>query len=155
MNIKEFLTKRHVRFEVLPHEHSYGASRLAQAVHAHGREVAKTVLLHANHGFTDVVAVVPSNCHVNLERARELLGGAELNLANEEDIRAHCPDCEVGVLPPFGSQYGMRTMMDESLAKGEEIVFESNTHNEAIRMRTADFFHAETPLVGAFAEANP
>ena len=58
-----------------------------------------------------------------------------------------CPDCEIGALPPFGSQYGLKTVVDESLLADEHIVFEGNTHAEAIRMRLDDFRNLEHPLV--------
>jgi Ala-tRNA(Pro) deacylase len=45
----------------------------------------------------------------------------------------------------------MKTIVDESLTKDEEIVFEGNTHVEAIRMKYADFYRLAEPLVGSFA----
>jgi Ala-tRNA(Pro) deacylase len=80
-----------------------------------------------------------------------MLGGSELSLATEEEVASHCPDCEWGVLPPFGSRYGLRTIVDESLLKEPEIVFEGDTHREAVRMRFDDFRHIEDPLIGQFA----
>lgn len=148
MDIKRFLTDKHVAFEVLPHDHTTGASRIAHAVHAPGGQVAKSVLLHANHSFRDVVAVVPSNRFVDKASVSRMFGGADIRLGNEEDLVIHCPDCERGVLPPFGSQYGMRTIVDEALAAAEYIVFESNTHDEALRMSWKDFSKLESPLVG-------
>jgi Ala-tRNA(Pro) deacylase len=79
------------------------------------------------------------------------LGGAKVELATEVEIGAHCPDCEFGVLPPFGSWYGMRTIVDSSLAEDEAIVFEGNTHAEAIRMRFDEFRQLEDPLIAPFA----
>ena len=37
--------------------------------------------------------------------------------------------------------------MDQSLSESEEIVFEGNTHDEAIRMRFDDYFELEKPVV--------
>jgi Ala-tRNA(Pro) deacylase len=152
MNIKAFLNEREIPFETLAHTRTGGASRLAGSVHVPGSHVAKTVLLRVNHGFRDVVAVLPANLRINPERASKLLGGAEIKFGNEEDVAIHCPDCERGVLPPFGSQYGMRTMVDQSLSQDENIVFESNTHDEAIRVKWQDFCRLENPIVGPFAE---
>jgi len=47
----------------------------------------------------------------------------------------------------------MKTIVDEGLADDEEIVFEGNTHDEAIRMRFDEFRRLEEPLVAAFATA--
>jgi Ala-tRNA(Pro) deacylase len=126
---------------------------LAEAVHVSGKAVAKTVLLHVNHGFGDVVAVVPADRKVNVEEASKMLGGAQIVVGNEDDVTARCPDCERGVLPPFGSQYNMQTIVDASLAERDELIIESNTHDEAIRLKWQDFDRIENPLVGPIATA--
>lgn len=148
MNIREFLGERQVAFDVLPHREAFDAQRMAQTLHVPGREVAKTVLLRADRGFMYVVAVIPAPEHIDLQRVSELLGGSEVELASEEELAERCPDCECGVLPPFGSAYGMKTLLDASLLDEEEVVFEGNSHHEAIRMKLEDFRQLEEPLVG-------
>ena len=59
----------------------------------------------------------------------------------------HCRDCEVGAMPPFGSQFGLETILDESLCSADEIVFDGNSHQQAIRMKYRDFYELEHPLV--------
>src|SRR6185437_11285115 len=103
MKLKELFTARHVPFEVVEHPTSWCASRLAEATHTPGKGVAKAVLLHADHGYIDVIAVVPADHKLDLNKVSRLLGGAEVHLASEDDIVRHCPHCERGALPPFGS----------------------------------------------------
>jgi len=147
MKVAEFLKRKQYDFERVPHQPTYSAQRLAHELHVPGREVAKTVLLRANGGYEFVVAVVPANSKVDVEKASKLLGDAKLELATEFDMAEHCPDCEFGVLPPFGSQYGMKTIVDSSLAEDDYIWFEGNSHDEAIRMKFADFHELEQPIV--------
>jgi Ala-tRNA(Pro) deacylase len=151
MKIQAFLESQGVPFTALKHRPTYDAQRTAQVLHVHGNEMAKTVLLRANGGYVYVVAVLPATKKIDLEKTREVLGGAKVELATEVEISEHCPDCEIGALPPFGSQYDMKTIVDESLAEDDEIVFEGNTHEEAIRMKYADFARVEQPLVADFA----
>ena len=151
MNIPAFLEEQHCAFAVMPHPTTYTAQEMAHELHVPGREVAKTVLLRANGDYEFVVAVVPANKQVDLHRASELLGGSDVSLARETDIEEHCPDCERGVLPPFGSRYGMKTIVDQSLANDEAIVFEGNTHDEAIQMRFDAFRRLEEPLIAPIA----
>jgi Ala-tRNA(Pro) deacylase len=151
MNVATFLERGHYKFERVSHAPAYSAQRLAHELHVSGREVAKTVLLRANGGYQYVVALLPASKHVDFERVSKLLGGAKVELANEFDISAHCPDCDFGVLPPFGSRYGMTTIVDSSLAEDEYIWFEGNSHEEAIRIKFEDFRRLEQPLVGPFA----
>lgn len=147
MNIQTFLHGRGVRFDILTHEPTYDAQHMAQAVHVSGHEVAKTVLVRADHAYSYIVAVLPATRMIDFAKASRALGGAELALATEVEMSSLCPDCEIGALPPFGSQYGLKTVVDESLLLDEHIVFEGNTHAEAIRMRLDDFRNLEHPLV--------
>jgi Ala-tRNA(Pro) deacylase len=72
-------------------------------------------------------------------------------LATKAEIASCCPDCECGVLPPFGTPYGLETVIDPAVEVHEHIVFEGNTRQEAIRMRYRDFYDLEHPLVVEFA----
>ena len=150
MKTVAFLSEKKVPFRLVPHSEVYDAQRLAQTLHVTGREVAKTVLLRSAASHVYVVAVLPATRHVDLAKAGRALGSGKFELAGEEEIAQRCPDCETGVLPPFGSQYGMRTLMDESLLRRDEIVFEANTHREAIRMKVADYRELEEPLTADF-----
>ena len=123
---------------------------MAQAIHVSGCEVAKTVLLRADDGMTYVVAVLPADKHIDLAEASKVVGDEQLHLATEVEIACHCPDCEVGALPPFGSHYGMKTLLDSCLLGQDEVVFEGNTHHESVRMSVEDFQRIEEPLTGSF-----
>ena len=151
MNIPGFLEEKHCSFAVMEHPTTYTAQEMAHELHVPGREVAKTVLLRANGDYEFIVAVVPADKRGDLHRASQLLGGSDVALASEADIAEHCPDCEPGALPPFGSRYGMKTIVDASLAEDEAIVFEGNSHHEAIQMRFDAFRRLEEPLVAHIA----
>lgn len=151
MSIKHFLQRRHVPFEVLTHPEAYDAQHLAQALHTPGRAVAKTVLLRADHARHYIVAVLPATHRIDFEALGAFLGGTPPELATELEIAERCPDCEIGVLPPFGSHYGAQTIVDRSLTVDEHISFESDSHTEAIRMKYADYYDFERPSVADFA----
>lgn len=151
MDLKRYLEEKHVPFKVLPHSWSHRAAEVASAVHTIPEQVAKTVMLHANHSYRDLVAIVPANATLDFSKVSRMVGGAEIRLASEQDVSDRCPDCERGVLPPFGSQYGMLTLVDESLAQQENIVIEGNCRTEALQLRWEDFRSLENPLVGEFA----
>lgn len=152
MNVIELLKERDVEFQVCPHAEARDAQRLAQALHVCGKHVIKAVMLKADQGFAYVVALVPADKRVNLDKLSKAMGGSRLEVASEEEVVRHCPDCEPGVLPPFGSEYGMQTWVDSSLVHENEVFFEANTHHDAVRMRFEDFRKMEEPLVASFAE---
>jgi Ala-tRNA(Pro) deacylase len=149
MKLDELLTSRQVPFERLHHRPVYTANRIAQVLHVPGRAMAKTVLLRGDQGY--VLAVLPATHQVDLERLRQDLGGARIEMATEEEMDRVFPDCERGALPPFGSLYHLPTFVDESLAEDEQIVFEAQNHEEAIRMRYRDYEALEHPRMGHFA----
>lgn len=151
MNVEKFLQEQRVAYDLIPHRDTYDAQHLAQTVHTPGKEVAKTVLLRADGGYAYLVAVLPATKRIDFERLGALLGGSRIELATEVEMYNRCLDCEIGALPPFGSHYAMKTVVDSSLAERKEIVFEGNTHHEAIRMRYDDFYRLEQPIVTSFA----
>lgn len=146
MNVADYLAKRNVSFEMVEHRPAYCASKLAEATHTRGYEVAKTVLLKTPDGF--VIAVVPSTRFVDLPAIEGLLGVHSVRLATEDEATATFPDLEPGVVPPFGSGYGIRTVVDIHLAVCPRILFEGATHHEAIRMSFKDYQMLECPIAG-------
>ena len=149
MKTRELLRGHGVRFEVIEHLTTFTAQRMAQAVHVSGEDVAKTVLLCADTKY--VVAVLPATHSIDLDKLPGILGAKEVTLANETECSELFPDSEFGVVPPFASQYGLETVIDEPLTKHKEIVFEGDAHDEAIRLLYEDYEKIEQPRVANFS----
>ena len=149
MKLEQLLVDRQIPFERLHHPTAYGASRVAQLLHVPGKEMAKPVLLRTENSY--VLAVVPANHRVNLDRVRQYLEGVWVELAGEVEMTCIFQDCEVGAMPPFGSLYHLPTLVDEELAGDDRIVFEAQNHEEAIRMTYKDYEAIEHPRQGHFA----
>ena len=148
MRLDEFLSRNHVSFERLRHPSTYTANRIAQALHVPGRKMAKSVLVRTNHGY--MLVVLPASCRIDLDQLRQELGEPEVELATEDEIEQLFSDCERGAMPPFGSLYHLPTVVDEALAQ-DEIVFEGQDHEEAVKMAYEDFESIEHPRKGHFA----
>ena len=151
MKLDELLTSRHIPFERLYHRPAYTAQRVAEMLHVPGKDVAKTVLLRTDQGY--VLIVLPASLKVDLERVRQCLGDDSAELASEPEMDQLFPDCERGAMPPFGSLYHLRTVVDEELSRDERIVFEAHNHEEAFRMAYRDFEALEHPRKGRFTHA--
>ena len=149
MKVQQFLAGQGKPFEVIEHPSTYTASHMAQAVHVAGDLVAKTVVAKADDQY--VLLILPATCRVDLDSAREALGAECLELAEEREFARLFPDCELGAVPPFGSQFGMKSIVDTALTEADQIVFEGNTLREAIRMSYRDFAELEHPIVISFA----
>ncbi len=152
MNVTEFLDQRGIPYNVYPHEKTFDAQHMAQSLHVPGRNIAKTVMARVNGGAKHVVLVVPATERIDLHRVSTALGDAEVRLATEPEIASLCPGCEFGIVPIFGSQFGMQTMVDESITKQDDIFFQGDKHDQTIRMSYEDFCTVELPLVAAIVE---
>lgn len=148
MRLDEFLSRNHVSFERLRHPSTYTANRIAQSLHVPGRKMAKSVLVRTSHGY--MLVVLPASSRINMDHLRLELGDPEADLATEDEIEQLFADCERGAMPPFGSLYHLPTVMDESLAQ-DEIVFEGQDHEEAVKMAYKDYEMIEHPRKGHFA----
>ncbi len=145
MNVQRFLKQRRTWYETIQHDPTYDANALAQAVHVIDQEVAKPVLLRVDDGYA--LIVLPASRDVDVSRVKSVFGAASVTLASEPDCGHEFLDCEYGARLPFGSEYGLRTVMDVSLCEDDEIVFEGNTHREAIRMKLEDYIQLEQPFI--------
>lgn len=152
MRVPVYLSDQRVSFETLPHPPAYTAQRLAQYLGLSGRQVVKSVLLHVSCEFR--LAVLPATHHVDTAALGRLLSES-VRLATEVEIAEVFPDCEWGVVSPFGKLYGLHTVLEESLAPDTMIVFEAHSHVEAIRMRCRDYEQLERPRRLSFSRAVP
>lgn len=147
--LKSFLDENKARYTLMTHSAAYTAQAAAATLHVPGKELAKTVVIHAGEGT--LLAVLPASYHVNLKKLGKVVG-QQVRLASEKEFESLFPDCELGAMPPFGNLYNLPVYVDEALAADEEIVFNAGSHRDAIRMRYADFAQLARPRVAAFAE---
>jgi Ala-tRNA(Pro) deacylase len=150
MYIHEFLRSRGVSFETLLYPPASSSTKRARSAGVPGRKVAKAVLVNAGGSF--VVAVLPSTTRIDLAQLGDVLGvQAEMvRLASDAELYQTFPDCEPGVVPPFGRLYGLKTLIESSLAESPDIVVSANTRHEGIRLRVDDFESIEQPIRAAF-----
>jgi Ala-tRNA(Pro) deacylase len=149
MNLQEFLRKRRVPYVTLRHGTTFSAQHMAHALHVPGDHVAKTVLLRADDSF--VLAVLQATHAIDMHLARTALSAEHVSLAPESDLAEVFTDCDLGVVPPFGSGYGIKTLVDESLTHDECIAFEGNSHDETLCVRYQDYAKIEHPQVAAIS----
>jgi Ala-tRNA(Pro) deacylase len=142
MRVPAFLRDQRIAFETVYHAPAYTATRRARYLGRAGREVAKGVLLIGPAGF--VLAVLPATHQIDTDRLAAVLGGP-VRLASEREVAGIFPDCEYGVVPPFGSLYGLPTLLEESVPPDAWIVCEGNLRAVDVRLRCRDFERLETP----------
>lgn len=147
--LTELLHDQAIGFELIHHPPDYSALEAAHDTHTPGSEFAKTVLINTDAG--PVLAVLPAPRMVDFGKLAAVTGSREVRLAEENAIAELFPDCQVGAEPPFGKLYDMPVFVDEELATQEYITFNAGTHDEAMRIRFADYERLEHPTHASFA----
>lgn len=144
MNIHDFLNAQHVPFQRLIHQPAPSSSRRADSVRTSGRKVAKTVLLQNADGQF-LMAVLPADKKIDWTKITATTGKTGWNLATERQAAMIFSDCETGAWPPFGSLYGLNTLVDESFASENEILVEGNHRHEDYRLSFDDYLRTAQP----------
>ena len=107
MQVMQFLDKSSVNYELTEHLPTFTAQRMAAAEHEPGRFVAKPVIVKADGKF--IMCVLSACYKIDLRALKKSLGAKSVELADEKDLAALFPDCEIGAEPPFGNLYDLPT----------------------------------------------
>lgn len=148
MRVAEYLSGEHVAFETLLHAPAYTAQHRAKYLGVSGKQVAKSVLLRGPGGY--LLAVLPATKRIDTGALSVALDGA-VSLATGQEVAVVFRDCEWGVVGPFGKLYGIPSIIDSSIGRDDMMIFESDTHAEAIRIRCRDYETLEQPQRLTFA----
>ena len=147
--VREYLEKRGVQFEVIPHERAYTSIDEARALGIAADEVLKVIVLDAASGHA--LAVIPASYRIDMRLVRKATGDNHAKFAAEEELERDFPDYELGALPPLGSVLGVSTFVDPEVMKHDTVVFAAGTQRESVKVRTRDLFRDEAvttmPLV--------
>lgn len=143
--VRAFLDKRGIHYESVHHRLDFTAMEAAEDTHTPGKEFAKAVVLWIDGAFA--LAVLPAQHHVHLEKVRKALEAKTVRMATEEEMRRLFPDCDLGAEPPFGNLYHLPVYLSTAMVGDEHITFNAGTHEEAIRMRFADWENLVKPRI--------
>ena len=87
-----------------------------------------------------------ATCRGRLYMVKHYPGLALSEAAVASELAEVFGDCEWGAAPPFGRLYGLQTLLEDGISPESELVFETHSHMEAVRIRCADFERLEKPL---------
>lgn len=141
----QYLDENHIPYQIIHHSKAYTAQQIASSAHIPGRELAKTVIVKTNYKL--MMIVLPASHKLDFDLLAESLGVKKVSLAAEREFKDIFDECETGAMPPFGNLYGIDVYFAESLIDDEEIVFNSGTHTELIRVGIDDFDRLVHPKV--------
>jgi Ala-tRNA(Pro) deacylase len=141
-----------VEYELLPHAHTETATAEAEALGLDPADVAKTLIVKTPDGYLRVL--IPASRRIDLHKLRDVTGGGKhkVHLASEEDMRRDFPEFELGAVPPVGGGQNHPVVVDERVAERETIVVEAGSHDESVRISTAELLRAASATVANVSE---
>ena len=95
------------------------------------------------------MAVIPATKQVNLERLRKYMGAGDVRPASEAEYKPLLPPGENGVIPIFGSWYGIQVLVAHELMDYQELAFIVGASQIIVHIRLCDFLAVEQPYVCA------
>ncbi|MEA1913487.1 MAG: YbaK/EbsC family protein [candidate division WOR-3 bacterium] len=134
--LKDFLKKNGIKYDIEKHREIFTAQQVAASEHITGYKFAKVVILKCDNEM--VMAVIPAPHEVSIKKMKAL-GYKKVELAPEKEFESLFPDCDPGATPPFGNLYNLTFYVDKSFKGEEEIVFNSGTHTETVKIRMEDY----------------
>jgi len=150
-DVIDYLKHNNIQYEVIEHAPAFSAHEVAIVSHVLEKDLAKTLIVHANEKY--YMVVIPANHRLDDHLLHDVLKVKHAHLASEEDLHVIFPDCEVGTMPPFGNLYALPVYMDKTLADDDLIVFNACSHTRSIRMKMCDFVHLVKPVIAEFSRS--
>jgi Ala-tRNA(Pro) deacylase len=152
-DLTRVLDEAEARYEVLPHARTESALAEAEALGLASTDVAKTLVVSTPEGY--VRAVLPASERIDFRKLREVRGGArkkEVHLASEDDLARDYPEFDLGAVPPNGGARRDPVVVDSRLAERESVVVEAGSHEESVRIETADLLRLTDAVVADICE---
>ena len=137
-DLTKALDKAGVDYELLEHSHTETAAAEAEALGVDPGEVGKTLVLSSPDG--NVRAVLPGSARLDVRKVRDALGvsGKRVHLLSEDALARDYKEFELGAVPPLGGKSRDRVLVDTRLADRDSVVIEAGSHDESVRLKTAD-----------------
>jgi Ala-tRNA(Pro) deacylase len=129
----DWLTERHIEFEVHEHAPSFTATGTARAEGVEPKAFAKVVGVLTD-DRRSVLLVLDAPDHVDLKKAQGSLEATNVRLLSEPELTAIAPGCEPGALPAVGELFGLTMVADFAVRDDPEISFNAGTHRHAVRV---------------------
>lgn len=147
--IRERLTSQDIAFDWLEHEPVLTSEQAAEVRGTTLASGAKALICKADADY--VMVVMPANLRLASKSIRKQKKWKKLRFASADEVM-ELTGLLTGSIPPFGSLFGLATFCDAGLADQPTINFNAGDRSISISMTSADYFAAEHPEIGPFAE---
>lgn len=148
--VLNYLEKNKIRFEIIKHKTVYTAYDLASTLKAKLNEVAKTLVIKADHRH--ILVVLPANNKLDLKKLKKFLKAKKIEIA-KEGIMPKVFKVKAGLITPFGKLYqNTPVYIDKALLKAKKIVTSAGSFEESLHLKVKDFLKATEGKLGSFGK---
>jgi Ala-tRNA(Pro) deacylase len=156
-NLEKHLKANKIKYEIVEHRKVFTAFDSAETQHEKLSEVAKAVLLKgkksrkAGSGSAGnlYLAVLPAGNNCDF-KALGKLAADKVSMAKEKDINTKLKT-KIGLIPPFGSLFGLPMFIDKKILKNKIINLPAGSYTESVIMNMKDYMKLENPTEGNFS----
>lgn len=145
--IEKLLKASKIKYEVVEHRKVFTAFDSAETQDVKLSEVAKAVLLKGKKNLYLAVLPAGNNCDF---KALAKLAEDKLSIAKEKDINTKLKT-KIGLIPPFGSLFGLPIFIDKKLLKNKKINLPAGSYTESVILSVKDYLKLENPTQGSFS----
>jgi aspartyl-tRNA synthetase len=147
--IKNALDTGTVEYTVMEHE---PVNTCEEAAKARGTELSqgtKALVMKADAKY--IMAILPGNKELDMERLKRITQAKSLALANAKQVK-DVTGCNIGAVPPFGNLFNIETFADSAITQNELIAFNAGSNKRSIKMRVKDLFKLVNPKIQNFSK---
>jgi Ala-tRNA(Pro) deacylase len=147
----DWLIGQGVEHEIHPHDPTFTARATATAEGVDARTFAKVVAVATRDG-RNAILVLDATDHLDLRKARVVLGASDVRLLTEPELKGLAPGCEVGAMPAVGALFGLTTYADYAVRDDPEISFNAGSHRFSVRVERERWERACNVIYADLAE---
>lgn len=146
----EHIASAQLQQRAVHHAPAFSAQRRAHYLKESGRRVVKSVLVESD--SQQVLLLLPACAAIRGEVVSENLGEQQLRFVAADGIHRRFTDCEVGMVPGFGTPFGLPVLMDCSLRDEPYFLVPGWTSCLSYKLAPAEFEALETPRWLSFSD---
>jgi len=145
--IKEILNASEIKYSLKHHEPVYTSEQASRVRGDELKQGAKAIIMNTGKDF--VLIVLSAERKINSKKLKKILKSKSLSFAGHDKVKSL--GLESGSVPPFGSFFGLKTYVDKSLLKNEDISFNAGSLTDSIKMKLKDYLGIEKPVLADFS----
>ena len=139
--IKQFLDNKHLVYRVHQVQHFETPGQAAGHAKVAPDHLYYPTLLRDEFGL--LMAVLPASRQLDYQRLTALFN-RKVEPAFKTQLSSVFPDCDPGLIPPVGEAYGIRTILDASIATPDRVFMTAGDHVRVIELARRDFLLLQT-----------